>query len=209
VTRALAFVITTYSGDVHLTSRLLWQLGTHYPEAQKIVILDGPLEDWQTRALEGMCSTLILGAALGQDTSRPTAWLERMLRIALDHSSAEVIVKLDPDAYLFRPIRGYPGADLFGSLYADGTVTGGVYGFRRDTAKRVLESGLLEHADFQLLQPQSPLPVNEERQFSHAVQALEMTTAVWDEVCARARPTYHARELNEKYAVWHPVKNSR
>ena len=203
---SLAFVITTCPGDSSLTHRLLWQLGTHHPRAEKIVITDGALEDWQTRALEGLCSTLIRGEALGQNTSKPTLWLERLLKVALEFSSAEVIVKLDPDAYFTRAIRSYPGADLFGSLYPDGTVTGGVYGFRRDTAKRVLESGLLERVDFQLLQPQSPLPVNEERQFSHAVQALEMTTAVWDEVCARARPVYSTRDLSERYAVWHPLK---
>ena len=217
---SLAFVATTHRGDSHLAYRLLWQLNTYHPRAEKIFITDGKLQDWQTRALEGMCDTLIHGEALGQNTARPTAWLERMLRLALEHTSAEIIVKLDPDAYLFRAIRSYPGADLFGTLYADGTVTGGVYGFRRDTARRVLESGLLERVDFQLLQPQSPLPVNEERQFSHAVQALEMTTAIWSEVCARARPVYSAREVELMLlkleankqdlrvpAVLHPIKD--
>jgi len=204
---SLAFILTTYSGDSSLAHRLLWQLNTHHPRAEKIVITDGKLEDWQTRALEAMCSTLICGEALGQDTSRPTAWLERMLRVALEFSSAEVIVKLDPDAYMTRAIRSYPSADLFGSLYADGTVAGGGYGFRRETAQKVLESGLLDTEEFQLLQPQSPLPVNEERQLSHAIQALGMTLGVWSEACVRARPTYGLRQLNPHCALWHPIKS--
>lgn len=202
-----AFVVTTHASDWGLCIRLLSQLLEYHKRSERVVITDGPMPHSKIRALEGMATKVVQGEALGQDTSRPTKWLERLLRVALDYTTSEVIVKLDPDAFVTRAIRGYPGAALFGSLYADGTVTGGVYGFRRETAQKVLESGLLEREDFQLLQPQSPLPVNEERQFSHAVQALEMNTALWGEVCARARPVYNPRDLTERYAVWHPVKS--
>lgn len=69
-------------------------------------------------------------------------WTQRFLMLARATNS-DVIIKLDPDTCLWRKFS-LPDAEWFGTLSTNGTwVRGGACGFRRDTADRMIESGLL------------------------------------------------------------------
>lgn len=121
----IAFAVNVYR-DEHLADRLIRQLADHYRDASHIIIPDSPrLKDKPT----------------GQ-------WTQRYLEWALA-TGADVIIKLDPDTCVWRRAV-LPDADWFGTISTDGTfVRGGACGFRRETAKRLVESRLLlEEAPF-------------------------------------------------------------
>lgn len=116
----MIFVVNVWK-DERLAQRLLSQLSVIYPGVDVIVIPDEP-----------RLKTRLSGE-----------WTQRYLLRALEHELSDVIVKLDPDTCVWRqaPI---PDADWFGTISNDGRFArGGACGFRRATAQRIVDSGLL------------------------------------------------------------------
>lgn len=116
----IVFVVNCWHRDEHLARRLGAQLDQHYSDASSIVLPDVPrLKDKLT----------------GE-------WTLRYLEWSLS-SGADVIIKLDPDACVWRRAT-IPEADWFGTMSVDGTfVRGGACGFSREAAGKLIASQIL------------------------------------------------------------------
>ena len=144
----LAFYLTTYK-DEGLLPRCLGQIRTYYPEAELVVIADGPAHP---------AAAKWVAEAGGIFVERPRLKLpatgghfsQHTLCTVLHHTTAPLLVKLDPDSYLarrFKPLPEVPwlaktrtfrvfDTDLLFGL-------GCCWVLRRETAETLVESGLL------------------------------------------------------------------
>jgi len=116
----LVFVVNCWQRDEHLVERLGWKINRYYPEASRIVLPDVPrLKDQMT----------------GE-------WTQRYLEYALA-TGADVIIKLDPDACVWRRAE-IPIDDWFGTISLDGNfIRGGACGFSREAAGKLVASQIL------------------------------------------------------------------
>lgn len=117
---SLVFVVNCWHRDEHLVARLCAQLDKHFPDASHMIIPDVPrLKDKLT----------------GE-------WTHRYLEWALS-CGADVIIKLDPDACVWRRPK-IPEADWFGTISPSGRFArGGACGFSRTAAEKLVESKFL------------------------------------------------------------------
>ncbi len=125
--------------DQHLALRLVKQIRKHF-EQGAVVISDGaPV----IPELDDLALCHHFDRVKDQTTGY---WTQRYLEIALQ-TSARTIIKLDPDACVWRRFTP-PDADWFGTMGDSGDyVRGGACGFSRTAAEMVVRSGLL-HSRF-------------------------------------------------------------
>lgn len=115
----IAFAVNIYR-DEALALRLARQIRRHYPEAHLVFVHDR--DRLKLR--------------------RTGEWTARYLRLALS-TDAETIIKIDPDACLWRRFV-VPDAAWFGVPTLSGVfLRGGAVGFSRATAETLLASGQL------------------------------------------------------------------
>lgn len=130
----IAFVINVYN-DQHLALRLVKQIRKHFDQGA-IVVSDGA-------PIDPELNDLALCRRFERVKDRTTGyWTQRYLQLALQ-TSAKTIIKLDPDTCVWRRFTP-PDADWFGTLGDSGDyVRGGAMGLSRETAQKVVRSGLL------------------------------------------------------------------
>lgn len=207
----LAFTITTHAGDWSLAIRLLSQLLEHHKRSERVVIVDGPLPQSKIRALEGMATKVVQGEAL--KTLPGSAWLERWVQGVLEHTTAEIIIKLDPDSYLTRAIHSYPEAEVFGQVVRPHEVLGAARGTRRSLLKRIWSSGLLledwSHLTYSRKSHGAGPPQVlscEDHILAATLERLNVTPEHWGDICVRYRPAFKAQDISSRYAIWHPIQ---
>ncbi len=130
----IAFVINVWN-DQHLALRLVKQIREHFDQPA-LIIGDGV-------TIIPELNEITLARSFNRVKDQRTGyWTQRYLQIALQ-TSADVIIKLDPDAQIWRKFTP-PQADWFGTLSnTKAFVRGGCCGFSRAAAEKVCRSGLL------------------------------------------------------------------
>lgn len=167
----LCCVVNVFA-DRPLAARLLWQIRRHIPRARICLIHDS--------------DRLKL---------RPTGeWSQRYLHAALATPGAETILKLDPDACIWRQPASFPQADWFGTISPSGTfIRGGACGFSRRAATRLVASGLLlrpsrhQYARYSIFkwphEAEDKRPIScQDRIVGDAMRALGFAPTPWPEV---------------------------
>jgi hypothetical protein len=218
----LCFVVHFYK-DVPLTLRLLKQLREHYQPfvADIIVIGDGVHND----ALEKLSSTLVyryLALERFKTIEHGGKWTQRYLEAFLVHSNAGICIKLDPDSFVSRMFEFYPIQDVFGTINNQWSlpfIRGGCIGFWRGTAKRIVKSELLLKPEFKSeiyayqryfnFRWEGEEKTDEwlslqDRIVGVVCKRLNLSLTDWREVDIQFRD-YIPRNLNNRYAVIHPV----
>lgn len=226
---SICFIFFVYQ-DEHLARNLIKQLKLIIGESKKysvICILDGnPKQNFLNYLKTCENIKYFVGERLKLQINGGT-WLEKIFTTFLLESTAEYLVKIEPDSTVFRSFSlPFPNVDIAGSLVkiVDGRqlVHGGCILFKRKVIKKVVESKLLESSKYKTnrkfgyrrylppyLQageiPNDEWLISGDAVLADVIQELNFTTYDWKEVSCGIYPSSFA---NEKWAVFHPKKSS-
>jgi hypothetical protein len=148
----LTFFALTYQ-DYDATAKCLRDLREHYPASRVILRSDGDADPRlpllaSTNNVDFHRETHLFGIENGG------AVIERMLVLFLEKPT-RYLLKIDPDTVIHRRFQYLPvRSGLFGTLQTEEeapSIQGGCMGFTRDTAEKILQSGMLR--DSRLKEP--------------------------------------------------------
>lgn len=211
----IGFYLSVVEADAHLANRLIGQLKNHHPESRVLIIGDGDVDERRLDLNQNCCF------CSGEHLKR-TAMLGRFTRrnfqLALQELDSPWIVKLDPDSYLKRSIRGLPMADWGGQIRGREMpwgptrwVRGGGWAMNRSAMLKILSSNLLMH-------PRYHYPIEVERRhgivyancrLGHVATQLNLTMSKWSEAAMFDAPIISASvpHVGTEAAIIHPVKS--
>lgn len=203
----------------HLATRLIHQIKKHHPEATAIAIGDGT----HNPHFASVCQQL--GAIYKSDRRLKLPqygglWSLRLFELFLDTTDADILIKLDPDAQLWRKFAFYPDSDWFGTIspvYRHPFARGGCVGFKRHAVERIVRSEILLNPIF--TKPRYSYDRYGKHKHSHECQQIELISLQdwiladvsyylglslenWSEVNIQFRGTPQNRDL--RYAATHP-----
>lgn len=144
----IAFVFGVYN-EWSLASRLVNQIRTLYPQAPAIAICDGTFN----ADFAQLCDLKGISFIASDRIKLPQfggAWSQRLFTEFLK-TDADILIKLDPDTYLWRCFTSFPDTDWFGTQankYLYPYPRGGCVGFRRKCIERFIASNLLGHPKY-------------------------------------------------------------
>lgn len=219
---SLCFIFNVYR-DEEQAKNLVQQLKSTFPNAEIIGLLDGKPSGDIAPYLEPLQVEYIQGKRL-KPQFNGGAWLERIFKIYLEESSADYLVKIEPDSTVFRPFNTIPDTEIAGTLIqiADGRelVHGGCVLFKREAAEKIVRSRLLENPKYKFdrrfgyrryeppyLQEgevrSSEWIISGDAVLADIIQELNISVENWTEVSCGVHP----REMaSDKWAVFHPKK---
>ncbi len=215
----LAFVMHVYK-DAEFADRLLGQIRFHYPDALILCISDGDKsvtpDRFRHHEVQVLCLERLKLQRLGG------IYTERWMTLIQDQ--AERIVKIDPDAQLWRSFNSFPDADISGTVmwqkqHALNLVRGGCVVFKRSAIKTILTSKALRdrcyiknrnygyYRYWQWLFPREvenrELIYAEDVTIAHIAKRLKLTLANWDEVNIQWRDEV-PENVDLQWAATHP-----
>lgn len=217
-----AFVFCFYQHDVSLAIRLTRQIRKFYRTADIIAIADGTDSPEFAAVADELKIHHLIGERL-KTPDRGGAWLRRLFQAALNYSSAQRIVKIEPDTFLHRAFLHWPDAPVAGTLQPDPDVPfvrGGCVYFNRSVLPRLIEAlgnpkFVKDRSSYQYKRfkhyrwPNEP-EVNEwvtccDRILWQAMLDCGVKGAGWSEICCnfRSQPPNNAEKL---FAATHPVR---
>jgi len=146
----LAFFFNIHN-DESLAIRLIHQIRNHYPDAEVLAIGDGRIHPLAVISLRKAGAIVLEGERL-KTPQKGWQFTTRNLENILQHTSAEVVIKTDPDTYLSRPFRVIPEGQWFGRIvrrrnhFSDGTTVigchGSCWGMRRELIEKLVEKNV-------------------------------------------------------------------
>ena len=149
---SVAIILTVYTEPVEEVIQQVNRIKELYPLSDIILCYDGV----EPHDISGVVNVkfevpLKRRATVGK-------WVESWFRAYLDNSSADYMLKLDPDTGLIKPIEFWPpGEVVFGSLIKKKTVMGnyvrwlmhgGGVGYSRSMVVKILENKWLQSSMF-------------------------------------------------------------
>lgn len=139
----LAFYFAIYR-DEPLALRLAQDVRRLYPHAEIVALADGPVAPWLFPALKRLGVVTVEDAHLKQ-AGYGGAAAHRNLAAVLTHTTAELLIQLDPDTILHRPFAEFPDAPWFGQVHISyctwypvhpfASLHGACWGMRREVAQ--------------------------------------------------------------------------
>lgn len=152
VAMRLTFHFAIYK-DEPLALRLAAQLRSHYPDSDIIAVTDGPAH---LSTMNRLMTEYGVIACQGQHLKQwgmGGAAAHRNLQAVLAETSADMLIQMDPDAYLWRPFAAIPQSDWFGQRHISQCtwyphtpmpcVHGAAWGMSREMALAAIDSELL------------------------------------------------------------------
>lgn len=203
-------------GDEPLAIRLVDQIRSFYPSSEILIIGDGAI------ANEAVIPMRKAGAVVVNDRRlKPkgtSEFTKRNLRLILEHTTANLVIKIDPDTILQRPFTHFPDAEWFGKLvrvrwFSDQievlAVHGSCWGMQRSLIERLHDSEVLDDLNHRYGDPKNislkhgtPVPF-EDPCIALAVKAVGVTPVKWGEV-------FHSYDREPpkdlSYATIHPCR---
>ena len=231
VSNGIGFYLTVYRDEIW-AHRLVRQIKTFYPEAPILITTDGPAHAPSLDAMEG--ATVIQFNRRLKVVGNGGLYTQRNVLAAVvvaEQHNVDIMIRVDPDSYLWRPFTYYPDSEWFGSTYnitsslgVSTCCAGGCWGIRTPLLKRLAKSKILlddrlfakdiSYARYHVrsLQKQGDttrsreLIIKDGTMMGWAVNQLGVIPTKWDEV--------HVPRNGEiiqtppfKYAVTHPVRS--
>lgn len=216
-----AFVINFYRHDADLAIALLHQIRALYPEAWIGAIADGhaPL------CFGSLCQNLRVEYLKGDRLKLPQfggAWISRYLNFGW--GEGDPLIKLDPDAWLYRRFTYFCRADIAGTQICFlpqrlHMIRGGCVAYRQSAIDRILNSGVLDdrcytnpeyyaYRRFEEFAKQgegrsAELIAGEDCIMGHVAKRLSLLQGNWDEVRVCFREPV-PQNLDLQWAVTHP-----
>lgn len=222
MTTNICFLFAVYQ-EFDLATRLLDQIKQFYPTADVVCVTDGTHDP----VFESICELRRAEYIKGEQRKLRQlggSWIERLYQAAIDNSSADLIVQLDPDSFILRQFNYFPNADVSGSIVVGNNgysfLQGGCKLYKRETLRKILESGLLQDTEYAvnskyyyqrymppyLMPGETPslqLVATEDHILTNIFTRLNLQVEEWSDVYCRVR---EACPDPERYAVIHPVK---
>ena len=227
------FCLAVYQ-DFSLAMQAIESILQNFGNSEIVVCLDGYSSDVFTSFCCERQIHLTLGPRL-KTADNAGRWIERLLSAAVASTTADVVVKLDPDTVFLRPFEVDNPIGIVGNLRTDGTspyIQGGCQILHRQTVSLILISRLLHDSYYCLPQfsyrrylppylvsgeaeSDEPLAANDVI-LSDVARRLNIPPTHWDECGSftfqnqllKAIDGLTVEELRAKFAVIHPVKNS-
>jgi len=151
------FYCSFYKDEIFLV-RLSYQVYEHFPQAKLIVIADGSYDNRSLVAARTFNPNLILveGERLKSKPTGGSEFTQRNFEAVLLNSNASIIIKLDPDSFINKPVEP-PNTEWFGHVYKTAIpfmgesfdfIAGGAMGFSRQTIETIVESKELLNRKF-------------------------------------------------------------
>ena len=232
---SISFYFNIYKNEIY-ACRLLLQLRKFYPNSEIVIICDGEanlysinnIRDYHDRMFpDSPPFVLIKGDRLKNVGPEFT---QRNFKCVLNNTTSDLVIKLDPDSYMWRSFSYIPEGDWIGYVkllaipYLSRRfdfISGGCFGMKRNVIKEIYNSELLLSDEYRT--PESFYDrYTRHRKFADPVcdesiyrenlvlddvaNRLGVTPVQWDEVYC----TQHGEQLQNpddlKYAVTHPVR---
>lgn len=227
----IGFYLTVYRDEIW-AHRMVNQIKTFYPDAPILVTTDGPAH---APSLDKMGATTTLQFERRLKLAGTGGlFSQRNLLAALivaEQAGVDVMFKVDPDSYLWRPFEYYPDAEWFGSIWSVtksfGTVTscsGGCWGMTTDFIRTIVNSKLLFAKELEATDLTYPryaarafnkpgdkgrtreMVALEDDAMGWVADQLGVTPVMWDEVQLRQNGEV-IQTPPFQYAVTHPVRS--
>lgn len=213
---AIAFYFAIYH-EWLLATRLIKQIRKFYPNVPIITIADGTF-DPDFAALGREYNIIFIQGERLKLLEHGGKWWERACTTFLELTTADTLIKIDPDTCIWRKFDFFPDADWFGSIERNMLYPfprGGCKGIRRKAIERIIESKLLESPRFKhkfyaydrfgrFKYPHENFPeialVNEDLVLSEVAYQLKFSIANWTEVNIQFR---HCPAI-KNFAATHP-----
>jgi hypothetical protein len=235
MTEPISFYFNIYKNEIY-ASRLVFQIRNFYPTSEILIISDGQanlfsmnqIRDYHDRIFPNSPPfTLIKGDRLKNVGPEFT---QRNFKCVLNNTTSDLIIKLDPDSYIWRSFNYIPEGDWIGDVrflpapYLSrqfNFISGGCFGMRRNVIKEIYNSNLLLGDEYRTEESfydryrmnrkygdpiTNELIYRENLVLDDVANRLGVTPVQWDEVYC----TQHGEQLQNpddlKYAVTHPVR---
>lgn len=208
------FIFHVYD-EVEQSKILVQSLRRFYPNVQIISIFDGLKNSELKQYLESFQVMVVEGDRLKLQKNG-AAWLVRMLEKFLELSSAEALIKIEPDSLVLREFKEFPlsSAGITGTLVETSClqyITSGCFWIRRSAVQRILNSKILLDNRYKILrsfgykkQPdEQEWLLNENIVLAQVSSVLNLGQENWKEVCCNVLPI---EEATNEWAVFHPLK---
>lgn len=219
---SLAFGFYVYQ-DHKLAERLISQITTFYPQADILCIADGEFNnDFAIYAEQNKVS--FLQSSENLKTVLGGLWLQQLFVFYLKKSKAEILIKLDPDTFIWRPFNYLPDSAYFGHIKKNkhniNFASGGCYGINRLSVKALIDSNYLHDPKFRnkndyayqryyspFILPNESMSctylMKEDWIMAGALNLLDIQPKQFGEVWCEQRKQITNTDL--KYAVTHPI----
>jgi hypothetical protein len=216
---SFAFVFSFFD-DETLAKRLIRQLRQFYPNTDILCQADGVNPPDFSEYAQINTVTYVEGGRLKPRTFGGQ-WTQRYLNLFLQQSTADVLIKVDPDSYIHRAFTDLPEslqADLFGNLKTNHLgqvqVRGGCVGYQRAAVQKLVESNLLLEAKYRdatrysyRRKPDDPLLSLQDAIMADVAQQLQLQLHPWPEVRIYAGNEAPPANPGLQFAITHPMKS--
>jgi len=221
----LGFVIMVYKDEV-LAIRLVRQILKYYPQSKVTVIWEGGVTEYSGEwysLQQRMSIRLIFGERLKVLATGPE-WVKRWMQAGLEMNT-QLVFRVDPDVYLWRPFRYFPTEDRFGMMlgqlkYKRPLLRGCIGGYQREAIQKFLDSNILDdpkwkdpvkYAYYRYREWARPgekqnheLIWSEDSSLAHAWTEAGLTEGNWSDI----HPSWHEPLIDNSdlaFAATHPV----
>lgn len=137
----LSFLFHVYRDEL-FAHRLVNQIKEYCKGADILAIFDGEFNPKFADFLRQEKIDYFAGENL--KSKQGGLWCQRYHEFFLTQSEADVLIKIDPDTYIHRPLKSIPEADIFGAINQNPGlpihVRGGFCGFKRSASELLVES---------------------------------------------------------------------
>lgn len=213
---SIAFYFAIYH-EWKLASRLIKQVRNFYPDTPIIAIADGTFDSEFAVLSKSYNITFIQGKRL-KLLEYGGKWWERAFIAFLELTTADILIKLDPDTCIWRKFNYYPDTDWFGTIEHNMLhpfPRGGCKGLQSSAIEKIISSKLLESSQFKhkfyeydrfgkFKYPHESIPKialgNEDLILSEIGYRLKFSLANWTEINIQLRKA----PLIKNFAATHP-----
>ena len=211
-----AVIMTIYQEPALQILRAVASVRRHEPSYPVVVVSDGISRPDVALKADRLGFRFVAGDHL-KSLPKAASWWTRFFGEGLAEGT-DYLLKLDPDAFFWRPFRTVPPGDYYGTVQSLGNVVsiqGGCQGFSRKAALHIMESGFCD--DHLMANPHVWYPdraaaewmrstdyLSTDWTIGHIAACLDILPVDWSEVRSVWREPVSNPDL--KYAVTHPYK---
>lgn len=221
------FIMNVYKDEQFATS-LIRQLRSLYPRATIVIQTDGVDPEGLQLYCQRYDAFYIVGERLKSGRKNGGAWVHRWMQTLFNLSDAPWLIKIDPDAWMWRKLIGFPpDADVVGTPnltpYGMLFIRGGFQIWKSSAISQILQSDILfdpqytqfglytyrRYKDFLLDGEEESLEVIAltDHILGHVCARLRLRQAMWSEVNIGFRGQQYEHNPGLRWAVTHPTRN--
>jgi hypothetical protein len=205
----VGFILTVYKEPASMVDWCLSNIRAAYPAAPITVITDGVDAQEYRQVSERHHATYQPGERL-KLVEHGAKWWKRLLEMGLA-MGVDFIFKIDADTKIHREFRSFPQGDIFGTKQLPYNIQGGLHGFTKAAAVKIIDSGLCDsekytNPDWCVASKSYFLKCGQmttDHTMSDIAMTLDLKVVNWAEVDSH----WEAKVFREDVAATHPHKS--